>query len=708
MRSRLDANASPFLGLALGVEKLPETRSALRVLSDLRIDELLDTFKYAISWAICATLSQSYGEDGNPQVWPLVEDLLGRKIRQPDDRRAVFKAFVQTCRKLGLASDGFERPVQAFQIHAGVSRSQLHHLAKAFIAQERSLGLPDQDDIVLLNRWEDDALHFLDPGIQVLQRPILMDHSAWMAAAYVDWRKDQNALSGKSNYLRSFGEQLKSVFEGAGGTTGRIAAVPRLVWEDERPQLTIPGQSRRFRVFVDGTLYRVRAGRLWPLPHPLPREITWDVEPSGRIQLFQDTRFILFDRNTGRQTELTSRNIKGQARLSSRVATAVLIAKDGFQVDGIASREIAPGLYGADVDLRSGSVMLTCGDQSWHLTGVRRPQISIQSRPIAKAVRGAHLWGPDTEIELDFGSSELLADHTDGKHRTAFVRVEADHCAEEVEIAVDGRGIGVTNVTDLISAAGVSGDCDPVELTLTLLRSSPDSQRISTRFKRKLVVWPGFAQREGLVFRSRNPPGNFIPEESKHVDRDDHGQLCLDRGGGYCEGRLAFRIAGYTRHFLVRPDGLSGVLERIDGTVAPWTLGDAVIKGSTTKCDALVLNASDEGARLKIGGRSVVDPFRNGPTYAIPISTLDGGDIVYLSSTGLPTLVATVESATQPADIAIRSWVGGTRLTIEMPFEIGGVMVNLQTEDGQVDQSAISLDHLPLEKPPQFWLREGS
>ena len=67
----------------------------------------------------------------------------------------VYQAFLIACRKLGLASDGFERSVQAFQVHAGVSRLQLHHLAKVFIAQERSIGLPDQDDIVLLNRWED-------------------------------------------------------------------------------------------------------------------------------------------------------------------------------------------------------------------------------------------------------------------------------------------------------------------------------------------------------------------------------------------------------------------------------------------------------------------------------------------------------------------------------------------------------------------------
>ncbi|OAN69018.1 hypothetical protein A8B82_04950 [Sulfitobacter sp. EhC04] len=205
MRSQLRADASPFLGLALVAEKLPEAKDALHALSDWRLNVLMQKFGYAVSWAICATLSEHYGEDGNAKVWPLVENILGRTLKLPDERKLISGAFRRSCQKLGLASDGFDRSVQAFQVHAGVSRSQLHHLARVFIAQERSIGLPEQDDIVMLNRWEDDALHFLDAGVHVLQRPILMDHSAWMASAYVDWRRDRNALLETSSYLKHFG-----------------------------------------------------------------------------------------------------------------------------------------------------------------------------------------------------------------------------------------------------------------------------------------------------------------------------------------------------------------------------------------------------------------------------------------------------------------------------------------------------------------------
>jgi len=676
-------------------------------MADWKLSKLLNEFSYVCSWAICATLSELYGEDGNARVWPYIEALLDRQLGIQDDRLAIFEAFVQTCRKLGLAADGFEKHVHAFQIHAGVSRKQLHHLARAFTAQERSLGLPDQNDIVQLNRWEDDALHFLVAGVEVLQRPILMDHSAWMAAAYVEWRRDQGSLAKESRYLQFFGELLQAEFVCSKKAVGRVVAVPRLVWEDGRPQLAIPGQSRRFRLYVGGVLHRVRAGRLWPLPYPLPTEVSWDGENSGRVTLFQDSEFVLFDSNTGRQVKTSVRTIDGQTRISGVVATATVVSRKGFQVDGVPAREIGHNLYGADVDLRTGSVTLARADTYWRLTGARRPQISIRSLPIAKGLSGPNLWGPNTEVELDFGSSELLPGHTDGMPRSAFVQVDTDGRSTEVEVEADGQGIAIIKLSDLSRRVDLSVDADPALILLTLLRSnSVSSEKIPTRFKRKLVVWPGFLAQESLSLHSRKAPENFIESESKHVSRDNEGYLCLDHSGGYSEGRIAFGLGGQVGLFSVRPAMLSGVLERIDGTITPWTIGDVIVKGTATKSDALVVNSLDRGASLKIGKRRITAPFRDHPTYAIPIATLDGGDIVHVSSKDLPTLFAMVESASEPTDISVRTWVGGTRISVEMPFQVGGVMVRLETEDGQVDQSEISLDHLPVEKRSQFWLQK--
>lgn len=708
MRSQQRADASPFLGLALGAERLPEAKAALYKLSDWHLSILLQKFGYAASWAICATLSEHYGEDGNAKVWPLVEELFGRSLKLQEERRLIHRAFLVACRKLGLASDGFDRSVQAFQVHSGVARSQLHHLARVFIAQERSIGLPDQDDIVLLNRWEDDALHFLDAGVHVLQRPILMDHSAWMASAYVDWRRDQNALMERSSYLKYFGDQLQKVFDGSGGAQSRIAPVPRLVWEDGRPQLSIPGQQQRYKIFLDGELHRVRAGRLWPLPFPLPTEVSWEGERPGYIRLFQTSDFVVFDSNTGRQVELTARVVEGETWLNGVVATAIVVAKESFAIDGEPSRETAPGLYSANVDLRSGKVELARGAKLWTLSGVRRPQISIHGKPIARGLGGPNLWGPEAKAELDFGSSELLAGHTDGKQRLAFLRIESHGREADIDVEADGRGIAVVSVAELAEAADLLSDSDPETLALTLLRTNSDSsERVVTRFKRKLIVWPGFRALEGVLLRSDKPPNNFIEAEAKHIIRDDSGLLCFERDGGYVEGRLAFGIGGQVNLFTLRPNLLSGVLERVDGTMTPWKLGSVIIKGAASKSDALVLTSPDACASLRVGSRTIVDPFRDGPTYAIPIATLDGGDILHVTKAGAPTLIATVESASMPSNLAIRTWVGGTRISLEMPFSVGGMMVGLQQENGDQDHSEVSFDNLPAANPRRSWLRHA-
>ena len=705
-RSQLQPDASPFLGLALSIEKLPEARTALRALSDWRLERLLSDFGHAISWAICATLSEHYGEDGNARVWPFVEDLLGRAIPVGGDRKLISEAFVRACRKLGLASSGFDKDVHAFQIHAGVSRAQLHHLAKAFIAQEASLGLPDKDDIVILNRWEDDALHFLDPGIQVLQRPILMDHSAWMAAAYVDFRQDNNSLSGRTSYLRAFGDSISEAQNGSGAISGRVAAIPRLIWDDGRPQIAVPGQSNRFKLRVDGDVIRVRPGRNWTLPNPLPKIIAWDGEYPGRIELFRNSDFIVFDRNTGRQAEVTSREYSGQTRLSVFVATGVVISTKAFLVDGEPVRELAPGLFGSDVDLRSGAIELSVGGSTWPLRGVRRPQISIHSQPIGKGLGGASLWGPDATVELDFGASELIMGDGSVRERKGYVEVTAEGYSFPVEVDVDRLGIASVTLAHLAEMAGVSMERGPCSITVTLLRSSNETgTRIATRYKRRMNVWPGFVSQVGLCFNAKSSPDNFVPTESRHVSKDDSGTICLDRHGGYSLARAAFEIDGKVKLFELRPNGLIGVLERIDGTALPWRMGDVIVKGSSTRSDALVLRSPDASARLRIGSRLVPDPFVDGPTYAIPIATLDGGDIVHLSREGLPTLVASVESAIEPLEIRLRCWQGGARLVLQMPFKLGGVALELETEDGDLDRSEISLDHIPAARRAQFWVK---
>ena len=704
-QSQRSEGAAPFLGLSLEQDKLREAKMAFAHLSDWTLTALLKRFSYACSWAICATLSEDYGKSKSPKVWPLIGELLARPILV-EDRKKISTSFRQTCEKLGLATDGFDRPVQAFQIHSGVALAQLNHLAEAFLAQEAAVGLPDSSNIVELNRWEDASLNFLPDGIRVLRGAILMDHSAWMASLYVDWRKDSKLLAENSvNYVRHFGYELQKALEKAKSHPKRIAT-PRLVWEEDRPHLIIPKQDRRYKLTIKDEDYRVPAGSLWPLPNPIPSIISWHGENPGELAIFTEDEFMIFDVNTGERTATRKKESGGKKSIRVAAAIAVVVCKEDFRVDGTPANRNDLGLYYAHVDLRTVAVELEQKDEIWSIYGTRRPQINLLSAPIAKGKDGLHLYGPDTIVELDFGRSELIADHTDGSDREAFVAVEhGDKTTPPIPVLANGQGIAKLSLSALAQNTDLQLGVDPALLSLTLMRlHAKQSEPSLTRFRRPVIVWFGFQKQENLFLRSLKAPQNFIVENSRHVHQDDEGMLHLDRHGGYFEATLAFEISKQDFLFALKSTSLTAVLERVDGSRVPWRLGDVIITGNQTIRDTLVINSPDRHATLRIGAKRIDAPFWRRKSYPIPISTLDGGDIFLDSSHELPTLIATVESASEPRNLALQYWQGKTDLSGEMEFPIGGLSIRLETEDGNVDVCEISADNLPAEKPSQIWL----
>ncbi|MCY4289511.1 MAG: hypothetical protein OXC63_13085 [Aestuariivita sp.] len=703
-RSQLSASASPFLGLSLEQDKLREAKMAFAHLSDWTLNAILKRFSYASSWAICATLSEEYGKNKSFKVWPLIGETLARPILN-EDRAKISTAFRQTCEKLGLAIDGFDRPVQAFQIHSGVALAQLNHLAEAFLAQEAAIGSPDSSNIVELNRWEDASLNFLPIGIHVLRRAILMDHSAWMASLYVDWRDDPKLLTENSvYYVRHFGHELHKAVEKSKGPPKRVA-VPRLVWEEDRPHLIIPKQDQRYKLSIEGQDYRVPAGSLWPLPNPIPPIISWQGENPGELAILTEDEFMIFDVNTREHAAAHKKASAGKKSIRVAAATAVIVSKEDFSVDGVQAKRNDLGLYFAQVDLRTVAVELEQKSEIWSIYGTRRPQINLVGKPIAKGKDGPHLYGPETIAELDFGRSELIADHTDGSDREAFVAVEHGDYTVQIRVLANGQGIAELCLSELAQNSELQLGCDPALLSLTLMRSHGSQNEIGlTRFKRPVIVWFGFQEQDNLHLRSLKAPQNFAMKNSQHVYQDDQGMLHLDRHGDYFEATVAFEIAKQDFLFSLKSANLVAVLERVDGSRVPWRLGNVIIKGTNTIRDTLVINSPDRNAKLRIGTKRIDAPFLRHRSFPIPISTLDGGDIYHDSSQELPTLIATVESASEPLDLDLQSWEGETDLSGEMGFPIGGLSIRLETEDGKVDFSEISEDNLPAEKPKQFWL----
>ena len=130
-------------------------------------------------------------------------------------------------------------------------------------------------------------------------------------------------------------------------------------------------------------------------------------------------------------------------------------------------------------------------------------------------------------------------------------------------------------------------------------------------------------------------PQTFSKLNSKYITTDDKGYLCFDRTQGFTEGRIAFVHNEELVIFAIRASILNACVERVDGTIDQLQLGSVIVKSRTTASDAIVISSPDKNASLKIGANFIIEPFKNSPTYAIPLSTLKHQEIVHISNKNL-------------------------------------------------------------------------
>lgn len=696
-RALSSSSAPPFLGLALPMGRLDRAREVLPQATAPGLDGLLRKHGTVVAWAICASLAEEYGDKGG-KVWPIVAKLLGRREIVLSEREVIGQAFSRVCRKDGLPIGGLARTVDAFLLHAGPARRQLVHLATAFLTHERIYGPPPADDTVALNRWEDDALEHLGPGLSVLPRCIIMDASAYMGTAFIEWRQKKPV---ETEYLAEFYEALEKSEKRSGGTGNATPpARPSLTWDDGRPHLDIPdltGSGGRVNIRIDGRELRLRPGAR-PLPLPAGKQLEWDENGATRtMSLYEGYRgpaaLVAFDADTRRRVSIDG----AESKLRVSTPAPILSACVPFAVNDELVPVIGPDLYGCEVDLRGGAARIKIGDIDFLLSGTRRTRIVVSGHPIA---RGAtRLWGGDAEIEVDRGqysdtgqslSLALQLTDCDGTMQ-GFVTLTEDACNECIPIV------------ELLARAGLPQDGHPCRLRLTLLRDGGDGA-VETRFYRTLDVWPGFTGRRDRLIDSVRPPKNFHLDESAHIDRDDGGRLVLEAGSGFTEARMVFEVAGRLRSYALRPLGTTAVMEYADGRRAPWPLGNTLVIGTEGTNGALVIRSTLSDADLQVGRRLVERPFATSGTWAVPLPTLRGdGDIALILPEALPLRIAAVECASEPVRFVARTWSGGAELLLAMRERIDAVRVVRTSENGREDLAEIRFDHRPCEVPNVYW-----
>ncbi len=196
---RQEAGAPPFIGLipldeAARERAIERTRQFLDGRPD-RLKGLFRQFPNLAAWLVTHSLSEGYG-DANRAVYRHIVDTLRLPLDTQQQRKVLFSSFCSVCDRFGLPTRGFDRDIDVYLLHAGVSQAQLPHLIDAFLRQEAAFGPPPVETTVLLNRWEDDALYFLPPAVNVLRRAILWDETAWHAALFA---RIQKPLSPRSS-----------------------------------------------------------------------------------------------------------------------------------------------------------------------------------------------------------------------------------------------------------------------------------------------------------------------------------------------------------------------------------------------------------------------------------------------------------------------------------------------------------------------------
>lgn len=681
--------APPFLGLCIDISRLGPTLRALHTLTARgdTPETIFRRYRTATAWAIAATLSEHYGSDGDAAVWRHINSVFSADVsvaRHP----AIAEEFRNACRRLGLTVDGFERPVDVLLFHAGVAKGQLRRLAEAFDRHARVAGVPDSTDIVLLNRWEDESLQYL-PNNPVLHRPILHDHSAWMASMFLEWRCDPVGFRARGPYHAALHDALEAVRSQRGNIVGGFKIARPMVVEG-RLVVQLPQGSGRMRVEVDGRTLRLPRGTLWPVPLPPPLLVRWvEDDTTSVIDLVPAVGYAIFDAETGQR--LTDAKVGPSCIVE--VLDIIVLSRTPFTAGGTTAQPMGPGLQSARLDLASAGVRLA-GPFDLHVSGQRRTRITVSGPIIARGSKP--LWASDALVTVDRGAlaGEII--------------VLGIEDAGSVSVQLDGTGRGSIALGSLLSAAGMDVKGDPVEVDLIIMRAAEvDSPHMPTRFRRRIAVWPGFLKRTGNVLESVRPPINVVEADLRHVQRDDRGQLCLDRRGGYDFASLSFNLGRRIATFDLRPEGVTATLERGNASSQFWRLGGRLERDDNT-LTTLIVRSSDRKASLRLGDQTIVKPFEANSVWPIPIRTLDGShesNIIHISASGHETLIASVVTRETPRRFVARLSGTTSSLELAMAWPIGGVRMTIVDEIGTRRDVEASFDHLPAVLPDAYWFR---
>jgi hypothetical protein len=701
-RQMKDPNTPPFFGLlslpeADRSKAINETRSILRGRAET-IPGFFRRYSYLSAWLITHTLNDAYGEDGQ-KVYALIEEILGVPIATQSERRQLHTAFQTICEKAGLPSRGFDRMVDLYLLHAGVSKAQLPHLIAAFVRQHAVYGVPPTETSFLLNRWEDDALEFLHPTVITPRRAILWDETAWHAALYARIAEAPDTFQPKGDYEEAFYRHFceAKASQRHATTAAILPPRPRLHWGKDGLVLRLPRVEGRIAVWLDGAPrpLRLKGGEDWLLEQPWPKQMRAELDGHSFSLSFlcPESAFAAFDMTAGNLVAEVPVRAKDIIQLDS--SDAMIAARRPFEVEGVEAFALGEDCFVLRTAFAAQAKDLVMVGNRFALSRKPRRRLFLAGGEIASGPNGK-LFGPEAMVHVETGLE------TSEDREVCFSL--GDHSWHE-SVPIEA-GSGAIPIGQCLSA---DLPADPQRLRLDLMTPSVagDASRPSG-ISLEAWVWPGYKHIDGITIHASPAPRNFLADQSSHVTLSHQG-LLLDAEGGYAEATVAFDSDGEPVCFCFPWPDISVLRYRADGTASPVHVGARISVGADDRFGHISIRCPDREASLIVGDRFEALPFALGMTRNIAISDLldNGGKsaVVLKRSTGAEAVLFELVNLLEPSRFTVRPSRSGIEITIELGTAIDAIGIEVEDEFGRREFHEISLGRWPARKPAPPWLR---
>ena len=687
-------SAPPFLGLLeFSDDDRTKARNSIIEIgkgNEREIERALRSHPNFTAWYLCDVVRRAYGTEGTPRVWPDIAEALGinSELNQPF-RRMLHEIVAQRCQKLGLPIPS-ENMVSLFLLHAGVSEAQLLPLIRAFLTQERHIGMPNTDDGNALNEWEDTSLRFVPPSLKVLRMPIIWDVSAWHACVYAECRNNEF----NTDYHTKFDELIKEAEKerGRGPPPGEYEARPRLILDNMELAIKVPDGTSRQRVQFDGDPpLRVRAGSSMPLPVPLPSRVSFgDGIPPISI-LSQPGEILVGD------ADIEGDVIQVRRHHTLSMTNIIIFAREPIHSRDdaeISSHEVAENLFTAQLTFQQDNTLeLLIGEHKVDLKRQLYRRIRMKGGIIGKEQTAA-LHSPEATMLISTG----IAIET---QREISVRLNAN--SETIfPFQTDASGDAEIPLADILSELGEQTEPGPSVLRVELLRprESENEPIMGGGVKMRADVWPEFLGYDGNLLKYSYPPHNLEIEDSRHISQSAN-TLCVDPEAS-SEPEIAFMLEGKLRRYRLPPPDPHIIHITPDGATRLFPIGSSLTLTSEARGGALRISSGDREAELEIPDRPPFKAFQGGRANTVSLRGLGLGWIKLHSKNQISTELVEIREAYSYHSVSIERRLENIQINVQLSGAIDALRIGIERETGEVEKGDIhfeKLEQFPVQPP---------